>query len=157
MYERFTDRARKVMKLANEQAVRLHHRQVDIEHVLLGLSAEGSGVAANVLKHLGADFQRCRAEVEKLTPPLPAEILPDGALPLTSPATQLVEASLQEAKHLEHHYVGTEHLILAVTRQQGAAVQALANLGIKPEDLRCEVLNLLGHFVDAWPLSDGAM
>jgi len=76
-------------------------------------------------------------------------------LPLGSRVTQLIETSLQEAKMLGHSYVGTEHLLLGITRQHGIAAQALANLGLKPEDIRHEVLNLLGHFVDAWPLPGG--
>ena len=147
-YERFTDRARKVMTLANQQAMRLHHQQLDTEHMLLGLAAEGSGIAAHVLKNLGVDFESCRLQVEKLAPPLsqPATV---GELPLSSRLTQLIEMSLQEAAKLNHHYVGTEHLILGLARQKdGVAAQALANLGLKLLDIRHEVLNLLGHALD---------
>ena len=147
-YERFTDRARKVMTLANQQAMRLHHQQLDTEHMLLGLIAEGSGIAAYVLKNLGVDFESCLLQVEKLVPLL-SQPASGGELPLSSRWTQLIEMSLQEAAKLNHNYVGTEHLILALARQKdGVAAQALANLGLKLLDIRHEVLNLLGHALD---------
>jgi len=145
MYERFTDRARKVMQLANQEAQRFNHEYIGTEHVLLGLVKEGSGVAANVLKNLDVDLRKIRLEVEKLVQSGP-EMVTMGKLPQTPRAKKVIEYSMEEARNLNHNYVGTEHILLGLLREQeGVAAQVLMNLGLKLEEVREEVLNLLGH------------
>jgi ATP-dependent Clp protease ATP-binding subunit ClpC len=147
MYERFTDRARKVMQLANQEAQRFNHEYIGTEHILLGLVKEGSGVAANVLKNLDIDLRKIRLEVEKIVQHGPGgEQVVMGRLPHTPRAKKVIEYSIEEARNLNHNYVGTEHLLLGLLREQeGVAAQVLMNLGLKLEDVREEVLNLLGH------------
>jgi ATP-dependent Clp protease ATP-binding subunit ClpC len=147
MYERFTDRARKVMQLANQEAQRFNHEYIGTEHILLGLVKEGSGVAANVLKNLDIDLRKIRLEVERIVQHGPGgEQVVMGKLPHTPRAKKVIEYSIEEARNLNHNYVGTEHLLLGLLREQeGVAAQVLMNLGLKLEDVREEVLNLLGH------------
>jgi len=145
MYERFTDRARKVMQLANQEAQRFNHEYIGTEHVLLGLVKEGSGVAANVLKNLDVDLKKIRLEVEKIVQSGP-DMVTMGKLPQTPRAKKVIEYSIEEARNLNHNYVGTEHILLGLLREQeGVAAQVLMNLGLKLEEVREEVLNLLGH------------
>jgi len=145
MYERFTDRARKVMQLANQEAQRFNHEYIGTEHILLGLVKEGSGVAANVLKNLDIDLRKIRLEVEKIVQS-GLDMVTMGKLPQTPRAKKVIEYSIEEARNLNHNYVGTEHLLLGLLREQeGVAAQVLMNLGLKLEDVREEVLNLLGH------------
>jgi ATP-dependent Clp protease ATP-binding subunit ClpC len=145
MYERFTDRARKVMQLANQEAQRFNHEYIGTEHILLGLVKEGSGVAANVLKNLDVDLRKIRLEVEKIVQSGP-DMVTMGKLPQTPRAKKVIEYAMEEARNLNHNYVGTEHLLLGLLREQeGVAAQVLMNLGLKLEDVREEVLNLLGH------------
>jgi ATP-dependent Clp protease ATP-binding subunit ClpC len=145
MYERFTDRARKVMQLANEQAQNFNREYIGTEHILLGLIKEGSGVAAHVLKNLGIDPDRIRVEVKKLSPPGPDFDAP-RKLPYIPLAKKVIENAMDEARNLNHNYVGTEHLLMGLLRvTDGAAAQVLMNLGLKLEDVRNEVLNILGH------------
>ena len=144
MFERFTDRARKVMALANQEAQRLNHEYIGTEHILLGLVKEGSGVGATVLKQLDVDLRKVRMEVEKLVKSGP-DMVTMGKLPQTPRAKKVIEYAIEEARHLGHNYVGTEHLLLGLLREQdGVAAQVLVNLGLKLEDVREEVLNLLG-------------
>src|SRR5258707_2759149 len=149
MYERFTDRARKVMQLANQEAQRFNHEYIGTEHILLGLVKEGTGVAANVLKNLDIDLRKIRMEVEKIVQAGP-DMVTMGKLPQTPRAKKVIEYSIEEARNLNHNYVGTEHLLLGLLREQeGVAAQVLMNLGLKLEDVREEVLNLLGHNMDS--------
>ena len=149
MYERFTDRARKVMQLANQEAQRFNHEYVGTEHVLLGLIKEGSGVAANVLRNLDVDLRKIRNEVEKIVQAGP-DMVTMGKLPQTPRAKKVIEYAIEEARNLNHNYVGTEHLLLGLLREQeGVAAQVLMNLNLKLEEVREEVLNLLGHGMDA--------
>jgi len=144
MFERFTDRARKVMALANQEAQRLNHEYIGTEHILLGLVKEGSGVGANVLKNLDVDLRKVRLEVEKLVKAGP-EMVTMGKLPQTPRAKKVIEYAIEEARNLNHNYVGTEHLLLGLLREHdGVAAQVLMNLGLKLEEVREEVLNLLG-------------
>jgi ATP-dependent Clp protease ATP-binding subunit ClpC len=144
MYERFTERARKVMQLANQEAQRFNHEYIGTEHMLLGLVKEGNGVAANVLKNLGVDLRKIRLEVEKLVQSGP-EMVTIGKLPQTPRAKKVIEYSMEEARNLAHSFVGTEHILLGLLREQdGVAAQVLMNLGLKLEEVREEVLNLLG-------------
>jgi ATP-dependent Clp protease ATP-binding subunit ClpC len=144
MFERFTDRARKVMALANQEAQRFNHEYIGTEHILLGLVKEGSGVGANVLKNLDVDLRKVRLEVEKLVKSGP-EMVTMGKLPQTPRAKKVIEFAIEEARQLNHNYVGTEHLLLGLLRENdGVAAQVLMNLGLKLEEVREEVLNLLG-------------
>src|SRR5512137_863187 len=144
MFERFTDRARKVMALANQEAQRFNHEYIGTEHILLGLVKEGSGVGANVLKNLDVDLRKVRLEVEKLVKSGP-DMVTMGKLPQTPRAKKVIEYAIEEARSLNHNYVGTEHLLLGLLREHdGVAAQVLMNLGLKLEDVRLEVLNLLG-------------
>ena len=144
MFERLTDRARKVMALANQEAQRFNHEYIGTEHILLGLVKEGSGVGANVLKHLEIDLRKVRLEVEKLVKSGP-DMVTMGKLPQTPRAKKVIEYAIEEARSLNHNYVGTEHLLLGLLREQdGVAAQVLMNLDLKLEDVREEVLNLLG-------------
>src|SRR5947199_6355468 len=147
MYERFTDRARKVMQLANQEAQRFNHEYIGTEHILLGLVKEGSGVAANVLKNLDIDLRKIRLEVEKIVQAGP-DMVTMGKLPQTPRAKKVIEYSIEEARNLNHNYIGTEHLLLGLLRdQEGVTAQVLASLGLKPEDVREEILNLLGKAI----------
>jgi ATP-dependent Clp protease ATP-binding subunit ClpC len=148
MFERLTDRARKVMALANQEAQRFNHEYIGTEHILLGLVKEGSGVGANVLKNLDIDLRKVRLEVEKLVKSGP-EMVTMGKLPQTPRAKKVVEYAIEEARNLNHNYVGTEHLLLGLLREHdGVAAQVLMNLGLKLEEVREEVLNLLGAGAD---------
>ncbi|MCH2135044.1 MAG: ATP-dependent Clp protease ATP-binding subunit [Phycisphaerales bacterium] len=148
MFERLTDRARKVMALANQEAQRFNHEYIGTEHILLGLVKEGSGVGANVLKNLDIDLRKVRLEVEKLVKSGP-EMVTMGKLPQTPRAKKVLEYAIEEARNLNHNYVGTEHLLLGLLREQdGVAAQVLMNLGVKLEEVREEVLNLLGAGVE---------
>ncbi len=148
MFERFTDRARKVMALANQEAQRFNHEYIGTEHILLGLVKEGSGVGATVLKNLDVDIKKLRLEVEKLVKSGP-DMVTMGKLPQTPRAKKVIEYAIEEARALNHNYVGTEHILLGLLREtEGIAAQVLMNLGLKLEDVRQEVLNLLGASVD---------
>ncbi|HEX5011167.1 MAG TPA: ATP-dependent Clp protease ATP-binding subunit [Planctomycetota bacterium] len=144
MFDRFTDRARKVMNLAKSEAQRLNHEYIGTEHILLGLVQEGSGVAANVLRNMGIDLKRIRAEIEKLVKGS-STMVPMGNLPFTPRAKKVLELSLEEASQLGHNYIGTEHLLLGLIKEsEGIAARVLTNLGVKLEDVREEVLEFLG-------------
>ncbi len=155
MFERFTDRARKVMALANQEAQRFNHEYIGTEHILLGLVKEGSGVGATVLKNLEVDIRKLRLEVEKLVKSGP-DMVTMGKLPQTPRAKKVIEYAIEEARSLNHNYVGTEHILLGLLREsEGIAAQVLMNLGLKLEDVRQEVLNLLGAGVDSGPTGLG--
>jgi len=149
MFERFTDRARKVMALANQEAQRFNHEYVGTEHILLGLVKEGQGVAANVLHNLSIDLKKIRLEVEKIVKSGP-DMVTMGKLPQTPRAKKVIEFAIEEARNLGHNYVGTEHLLLGLLREHdGVAAQVLMNLGLKLDDVRAEVLNILGASVES--------
>lgn len=150
MYERFTDRARKVMQLAQQECDRFNHEYVGTEHILLGLLKEGSGVAANVLKNLGMNLNKIRSEIEKIVQPAPEEarsgLTTLAKKPITPRGKQVLEYAIEEARTLNHNYVGTEHLLLGLLRvEEGVACQVFLNLGMKIGEVREEVLNLLGR------------
>jgi len=148
MYTQFTDRARKVMQLANQEAQRLNHEYIGTEHVLLGLIKEGSGVAANVLKNLDVDLRKIRLEAEKLVQSGP-DMVTIGKLPQTPRAKKVIEYALEEARGMNHNYVGTEHILLGLLRvQEGVAAQVLMNLGLKLEEVREEVRMIVGTGVE---------
>ena len=144
MYERFTDRSRKVFKLSNQEAMRFNHEYIGTEHILIGLIKEGTGVACNVLKILEIDLQKVRLEIEKLVQSGP-EMTVTGKLPHTPRSKKVVEYAIDESHKLNHSYVGTEHVLLGLLREQeGVAYQVLTNLGVKAAKVREEVLALLG-------------
>jgi ATP-dependent Clp protease ATP-binding subunit ClpC len=144
MFDRFTDRARKVMGLARQEAQRFNHQYIGTEHILLGLIQEGSGVAANVLRNLDVDPEKIRVEVEKIVQDGPT-MATLGQLPFTPRAKKVLELASEEATNLRHNYIGTEHLLLGLIREnEGVAAQVLMNLGLKLEEVREEVLELLG-------------
>jgi len=141
-YERFTDRARKVMLFANQEALRCNHEYIGTEHILLGLLKEGSGVAVRVLRNSGIDLRNIRHEVEKLVPSGPHQV-PMGRFPHTPRTKRVIEYSTDEAKNLNHDYVGTEHILLGLLREEeSVASQVLMNLGLRINEVRKEILNL---------------
>ncbi len=149
MFERFTDRARKVMALANQEAQRFNHDVIGTEHILLGLVKEGSGVGATVLKNFDVDIKKLRLEVEKHVKSGP-DMVTMGKLPQSPRAKKVIEYAIEEARALNHNYVGTEHILLGLLREsEGIAAQVLISLGLKLEDVRQEILNLLGAGSDA--------
>lgn len=144
MFDKFTDRARKVMALAREEAKRFNHEYIGTEHILLGLVKEGSGVAANVLQNLDIDLKKIRLEVEKIVQTGP-DLVSVGQLPFTPRVKKVLEYAIEEARAMGHNYIGTEHQLLGLLREQeGVAAQVLLNLGVKLEDVREEVIELLG-------------
>jgi hypothetical protein len=145
MYERFTDRNRKLMQLANLEARRLRHEYIGTEHILLGLVREGSGVAAHVLKNLGIDLHKIRLEVGKIVLCGPDTVY--GVFPLTPRAKKVIEHAIDEARNLNHNYVGTEHVLLGLLREHdGVAAIVLQNLGLTLEKVREATLALLGTY-----------
>jgi pantothenate kinase type III len=153
MYERFTDRARKVMQLANQEARGFHHHYIGSEHILLGLLAEGNGVAACVLKSLDLDLPTVRVEIDKTVPPGESKSTIEK-LPQSPHAKKIIEYSMEEARNLGHNYVGTEHILLGLLRKEDTrGAQSLVNLGVSLNELRHEVLDLLGHGMPAAPLA----
>src|SRR6516162_4698602 len=138
MKSRFTDRARKVMQLANQEAQRVNHEYIGTEHILLGLVKEGSGVAANVLKNLNVDLRKVRREVEKIMHSGPAMVVL-GKLPQTPRAKKVIEYAIEEARSLNLDHVGTEHLLLGLVREtEGVGAQVLLNVGVRLDDVRAE-------------------
>ena len=143
-YERFTERARKVIQLANQEASRFNHEYVGTEHLLLGLIKESNGVAANVLKSMGVELRKIRLEIEKLVRPGP-DLVQMGRIPPTPRVKKVFEYALEEAEKLNHNYIGTEHILLGLLREQdGIAAQVLMNFGLKLDDVRNEILARLG-------------
>ncbi len=146
MFDKFTNRAKQVIKLAKKEAQRLNHNYLGTEHVLLGLLKLGQGIAVNVLRNLNLDYEMVRAEVEKMVGFGP-EIQVYGDPALTGKVKKVFEFANEEAASLNHNYVGTEHLLLALLRQtDGVAAQVLENLNINLKDVRKEVLKELETF-----------
>ena len=144
MFERFTDRARRAIQLANQEAQRFNHERLGDEHILLGLVKESTGVAAAVLRNRDVNLRKLRLEVERLMEP-GAEMITMGRLPLTPRAKRVIEYAMEESVALNHGYVGTEHLLLGLLRDPaGVAAQVLTSLGLELADLRQEVMWLLG-------------
>jgi len=144
MFNRFTERARKVIVFAKEEARRFNHDYIGTEHLLLGLIREGEGVAAAVLQKLGLDLETIRIEVEKMVQPGPqTQVL--GDIPFTPRSKKALELSAEEARALGHNYIGTEHLLLGLVKEgEGMAYRVLLNLGLDLARLRNEVMELLG-------------
>jgi ATP-dependent Clp protease ATP-binding subunit ClpC len=144
MFNRFTERARKVLVLAKEEARRFNHDYIGTEHILLGLIREGEGVACAVLQNLGIDLERLRIEIEKLiSPGSSASVL--GDIPFTPRAKKALELAAEEAHNLGHNYIGTEHILLGLIREgEGLASQVLFSLGVDLRKIREEISALLG-------------
>jgi ATP-dependent Clp protease ATP-binding subunit ClpC len=144
MFNRFTERARKVVILAKEEAKRFNHSHIGTEHLLLGLIKEGEGVASAVLQNLGLSLDMIRLEVEKIVQPGPSTVI-SGDIPFTPKAKKVIELAMDEARHLGHNYIGTEHLLLGLIREtEGVASQVLLNLGLDLARVRNEIMMLLG-------------
>lgn len=142
MYARFTERAQKVLALAQEEATRLRHPGVGTEHILLGLVREGEGIAAKALLSLGISAEKVQVEVEKIIGPGQSST---SAMTYTPRAKKVIELSIDEARKLNHSYVGTEHILLGLIREgEGVAARVLGNLGISLNKARQQVLQLLG-------------
>src|ERR1700726_2453663 len=143
MFERFTDRARRVVVLAQEEARMLDHSYIGTEHLLLGLIHEGEGVAAKALESLGISLEAVREKVEETIGP--AGSASTGSPPFTPRAKKVLELSLREALQLGHNYIGTEHLLLGLIREgEGVAARVLENLGVDLTKVRSHVIRPLG-------------
>ncbi len=141
----FTDRVRKVLQMAREEAARLHHEYVGTEHILLGLIREGEGVAAAVLTNLNVDLEEIQQKIEETVKKGKAGAAVGPDLPYTSRAKKVLELAMTEARELNHSYVGTEHLLLGLLREEkGIAAQVLTDSGVNLEQSRAETLRLLG-------------
>jgi ATP-dependent Clp protease ATP-binding subunit ClpC len=141
----FTDRVRKVLQMAREEAARLHHEYVGTEHILLGLIREGEGVAAAVLANLNVDLEEIQQKIEDSVKKGKAAAAAGPDLPYTSRAKKVLELAMSEARELNHSYVGTEHLLLGLLREEkGIAAQVLTDVGVNLEQARAETLRLLG-------------
>lgn len=141
---RMTDRSRRVLALAESQATRMRAVNVEPEHVLLGLAEEGKGVAANVLRRAGAGFEQLKSALDAIVPPV--DCWQSEPLSWSEKAVQAVNRAYEEMQPLNHNYVGTEHLLLAISREaDGLVPRLLTACAVRPEDIRCETYNLLGH------------
>ena len=143
MFERFTDRARKVMATANKQVQRFNHKYIGTEHILLGLVMEG-GTGADVLKNLGVDIEKMLPEVEQLFKLKGGQdAMAEGKIPQTQNAINVIEFAIEEARNLNNDYIGTEHILLGLLRvSEGIAAQVLVNLGVNIEGVRMEIEKL---------------
>src|SRR5437016_4602228 len=142
MFERFTDRARRVVVLAQEEARMLNHNYIGTEHILLGLIHEGEGVAAKALESLGISLEAVRSQVEEIIGQ--GQAAPTGHIPFTPRAKKVLELSLREALQLGHNYIGTEHILLGLIREgEGVAAQVLQKLGADLNRVRQQVIQLL--------------
>ena len=152
----FTERVRKVLSMARQEAIRLQHDYVGTEHILLGLISEGEGVAAHVLGNLSVDLDRIHERVEESVRKGKATIAL-GELPYTSPARNVLEFAMSEAHELNHSYVGTEHLLLGLLREsKGIAAQVLNSLGVSIDEARAETQKVLGSDVGSGPSATAA-
>ena len=142
MFNRFTDRSRKVILMAKQEALKLNHDYIGTEHILLALIQEGVGVASAVLQNSGLSYDQLRLAVEERVQPGPSPIV-SGDLPFTPKAKKMIELAMDEARNLGHNYIGTEHLLLAVIQDEGVAQQVLQSLGLDLGKTRQEVKDLL--------------
>ena len=151
MFERFTDRARRVIVLAQEEARMLNHNYIGTEHILLGLIHEGEGVAAEALESLGISLDAVRQQVEEIIGR--GQEVPSGHIPFTPRAKKVLELSLRESLQLGHNYIGTEHILLGLIREgDGVAAQVLVRLGADLNRVRHQVIQLIA----GRPLREGA-
>ena len=142
-FDKFTERARKVLSLAQEEAQRFQHNYIGTEHLLLGLVREEEGVASQVLRKLGVELYTVREAVEFIIGRGDRIVL--GEIGLTPRAKKVIELAIDEARHMNHHYIGTEHLLLGLVREgEGIAAGVLESLGVNLEKVRTATLNVLG-------------
>ena len=145
MFERFTDRARRVVVLAQEEAKMLNHNYIGTEHILLGLIHEGEGVAAKALESLDISLDAVREQVQDIIGQ--GQQQPTGHIPFTPRAKKVLELSLREALQLGHNYIGTEHILLGLIREgEGVAAQVLVKLGADLNRVRQQVIQLLSGY-----------
>ncbi|GAA1336433.1 ATP-dependent Clp protease ATP-binding subunit [Arthrobacter roseus] len=155
MFERFTDRARRVVVLAQEEARMLNHNYIGTEHILLGLIHEGEGVAAKALESLGISLGAVREQVQEIIGQ--GQQAPSGHIPFTPRAKKVLELSLREALQLGHNYIGTEHILLGLIREgEGVAAQVLVKLGADLNRVRQQVIQLLSGYQGKEPVSSGS-
>ncbi|MFX0580051.1 ATP-dependent Clp protease ATP-binding subunit [Nocardia nepalensis] len=155
MFERFTDRARRVVVLAQEEARMLNHNYIGTEHILLGLIHEGEGVAAKSLESLGISLEGVRSQVEEIIGQ--GQQAPSGHIPFTPRAKKVLELSLREALQLGHNYIGTEHILLGLIREgEGVAAQVLVKLGADLNRVRQQVIQLLSGYQGKEPVESGS-
>ena len=154
MFEKFTDKARRVVVLAQEEAKLLNHNYIGTEHILLGLIHEGEGVAAKALEALGISLEIVREQVQEIIGQ--GQLAPTGHIPFTPRAKKVLELSLREALQLGHSYIGTEHLLLGLIREgEGVAAQVLTKLGADTNKVRQQVIQLLSGFQGKEPVNVG--
>src|SRR5450759_3041184 len=154
MFERFTDRARRVVVLAQEEARMLNHNYIGTEHILLGLIHEGEGVAAKSLENLGISLDAVREQVQEIIGQ--GQQAPSGHIPFTPRAKKVLELSLREALQLGHNYIGTEHILLGLIREgEGVAAQVLNKLGADLNRVRQQVIQLLSGYQGKEPVVAG--
>ena len=145
MFERFTERARKVIILAREEAIRLGHNFVGTEHLLLGLIREADGLAVAMLKKLNVDLTGLKREIEKMVAPS-KEVSPGSEIPFTPQAKKVLEYAISEARSLGHNYIGTEHLLLGLIREgEGIASLVLRDFGVSVAAAKAQAVELLGE------------
>src|ERR687890_320013 len=147
-FDKFTERARKVLQLAQEEAQRFNHNYIGTEHLLLGLVREGEGVAAKVLGNLGVELNKVRSAVEFIIGRGDRTVA--GDIGLTPRAKKVIELSVDEARRLNHHYIGTEHLLLGLVREgEGIAAGVLESLGVNLEKVRAQVMQVVSQSATA--------
>ena len=158
MFERFTDRARRVVVLAQDEAKMLNHNYIGTEHILLGLIHEGEGVAAKALEQMGISLEAVREQVEEVIGH--GQTQPTGHIPFTPRAKKVLELSLREALQMNHSYIGTEHILLGLIREgEGVAASVLIKLGADLNRVRNTVLQLLSGYQggnEGQPITSGA-
>src|ERR1043165_2011952 len=143
-FDKFTERARKVLQLAQEEAQRFNHNYIGTEHLLLGLVREGEGVAAKVLANLGVDLNKVRSAVEFIIGRGDRMVI--GDISLTPRAKKVIELAVEEARRLNHNYIGTEHLLLGLVREgEGIAAGVLESLGVNLEKVRTQVITVVSQ------------
>jgi len=147
-YDKFTERTQRVLRFAEEEAKRFNHNYIDTEHILLGLVREGDGIAAKVLANLGVDLNKVRSKVDLIIGrghnPLHVEIAP------TLSARRVINLAIDEARLMEHNYIGTEHILLGLVREgDGIAARVLESLGVNLERVRAETTRVLSHNSEA--------
>src|SRR5437762_3971942 len=147
-FDKFTERARKTLQLAQEEAQRFNHNYIGTEHILLGLVREGDGVAARVLNNLGIELHKVRSAVEFIIGRGDRMVM--GEIGLTPRAKRVIELAVDEARRLNHHYIGTEHLLLGLVREgEGIAAGVLESLGVSLEKVRAQVIEVLKSVDDS--------
>src|SRR5213076_699614 len=152
-FDKFTERARKVLQLAQEEAQRFNHNYIGTEHLLLGLVREGEGVAAKVLANLGVDLNKVRSAVEFII--VRGERTVTGDIGLTPRAKKVIELSVEEARRLNHNYIGTEHLLLGLVREgEGIAAGVLESLGVNLDKVRHQVIHVLSQSSSVAPAQE---